>query len=245
MFTTRGNDSERQAGTWSAKWISMCIGCTMATGREPDGCDARTAPARSAQALGCGGCGGWCFFGWRFRRLRFLISAGEARRIAANHRQAARVVDRPRNLIQPAELCWVSGHETTPPSPHPSFLSREAPLPSVARGFLLPPIRNKPLNGAAAGCRKHPTATCHNVPGNRRVVTDYDISKNMFAVGVVLLNALSFASLAYIANRKGHHTVAALAAAGACLALTQRVGLGVAQWPPRLVALGNSAPALF
>jgi hypothetical protein len=24
------------------------------------------------------------FFGWRFRRLRFLISAGEARRIAAN-----------------------------------------------------------------------------------------------------------------------------------------------------------------
>jgi hypothetical protein len=39
----------------------------------------------------------------------------------------------------------------------------------------------------------------------------------MFAVVVVLLNALSFASLAYIANRKGYHTMAALAAAGAWL----------------------------
>ena len=48
-------------------------------------------------------------------------------------------------------------------------------------------------------------------------MTDYDISKNMFAVVVVLLNALSFASLAYVANRKGYHAMAALAAAGAWL----------------------------
>jgi hypothetical protein len=33
----------------------------------------------------------------------------------------------------------------------------------------------------------------------------------MFAVVVVLLNALSFASLAYVVNRKGQHTMAALA----------------------------------
>jgi hypothetical protein len=101
-----------------------------------------------------------------------------------------------------------------PPSPSPEFPVREAPLTSVARGFLLPPIRNKAVNGAAAGCRKHPTATCHNAPGNRRVVTDYDISKNMFAIVVVLLNALSFASLAYVASRKGQHAMAALLAAG-------------------------------
>jgi hypothetical protein len=36
----------------------------------------------------------------------------------------------------------------------------------------------------------------------------------MFAIAVVLLNALSFASLAYIANRKGYHAMAALAARG-------------------------------
>ena len=34
---------------------------------------------------------------------------------------------------------------------------------------------------------------------------------------VVLLNALSFASLAYVVNRKGHHAMAALLAAGAWL----------------------------
>jgi hypothetical protein len=39
----------------------------------------------------------------------------------------------------------------------------------------------------------------------------------MFALVVVLLNALSFASLAYIANRKGYHAMAALAAGGAWL----------------------------
>ena len=39
----------------------------------------------------------------------------------------------------------------------------------------------------------------------------------MFAITVVLLNALSFASLAYIANRKGYHAMAALVAAGAWL----------------------------
>jgi hypothetical protein len=37
----------------------------------------------------------------------------------------------------------------------------------------------------------------------------------MFAFAIVLLNALSFASLAYNANRKGHHGMAALAAGGA------------------------------
>jgi hypothetical protein len=36
----------------------------------------------------------------------------------------------------------------------------------------------------------------------------------MFAVVVVLLNALSFASLAYFANRKGQHTMAALLGGG-------------------------------
>jgi hypothetical protein len=36
----------------------------------------------------------------------------------------------------------------------------------------------------------------------------------MFAVVVVLLNALSFASFAYVASRKGQHTIAALLAAG-------------------------------
>ena len=39
----------------------------------------------------------------------------------------------------------------------------------------------------------------------------------MFAVTVALLNALSFASLAYVTNRRGHHAVAALLAAGAWL----------------------------
>ena len=39
----------------------------------------------------------------------------------------------------------------------------------------------------------------------------------MYAVAVVALNALSFASLAYVANRKGYHAMAALLAAGAWL----------------------------
>jgi hypothetical protein len=39
----------------------------------------------------------------------------------------------------------------------------------------------------------------------------------MFAIAVVLLNALIFASLAYVANRKGYYGMAALAAAGAWL----------------------------
>ena len=36
----------------------------------------------------------------------------------------------------------------------------------------------------------------------------------MYAIAVVLLNTLSFASLAYVANRKGQHAMAALLAAG-------------------------------
>ena len=39
----------------------------------------------------------------------------------------------------------------------------------------------------------------------------------MYAVAVVVLNALSFTSLAYVANRKGYYTMAALATAGAWL----------------------------
>ena len=39
----------------------------------------------------------------------------------------------------------------------------------------------------------------------------------MFAVVVVLLNALSFASLAYVVNREGQHAMAALLAGGAWL----------------------------
>jgi hypothetical protein len=39
----------------------------------------------------------------------------------------------------------------------------------------------------------------------------------MYAIAIVLLNTLSFASLAYVANRKGYHTMAALLAAGAWL----------------------------
>ena len=54
---------------------------------------------------------------------------------------------------------------------------------------------------------------------------------------VVLLNALSFASLAYVANRKGQHTMAALLAAGAWLfVVTRRADLGLAlmsrRFPP-------------
>jgi hypothetical protein len=37
----------------------------------------------------------------------------------------------------------------------------------------------------------------------------------MFAIVVVLLTALSFASLAYVVNRKGQHAMAALLVAGA------------------------------
>jgi hypothetical protein len=48
-----------------------------------------------------------------------------------------------RNQSSPRPLCRVSGQETTPPIPSPKFPVREAPQASVARGFLLPPIRNK------------------------------------------------------------------------------------------------------
>jgi hypothetical protein len=50
-----------------------------------------------------------------------------------------------------------------------------------------------------AGNTRPPLAATHRIFGG--VVTDYDVSKNMFAIVVVLLNALSFASLAYVANR--------------------------------------------
>ena len=58
----------------------------------------------------------------------------------------------------------------------------------------------------------------------------------MFAVVVVLLNALSFASLACVANRKGQHTMAALLAAGAWLfgvtGVLVWVGLMSRRFPP-------------
>jgi hypothetical protein len=83
----------------------------------------------------------------------------EVRRIAANIAKLP-LLTCPRNLIQPAPLSRVSGQETTPPIPSPKFPVREAPLAPVARGFLLPPIRNKALNGATAGRPPgHPTAT--------------------------------------------------------------------------------------
>jgi hypothetical protein len=57
---------------------------------------------------------------------------------------------------------------------------------------------------------------------NKRVLSLVDrqaelMSRTVFAIVVVVLNAISFASLAYIANRKGHYAMAALAAAGAWL----------------------------
>ena len=68
----------------------------------------------------------------------------------------------------------------------------------------------------------------------------------MFAVAVVLLNALSFTSLAYIANRKGYHAMAALAAAGAWLfgvtggVLIWGFGADVPPLPAALVGRGIS-----
>jgi hypothetical protein len=50
-----------------------------------------------------------------------------------------------------------------------------------------------------------------------RQVHRIEPSRPMYAIAIFLLNALSFASLAYIASRKGYHTMVALAAAGAWL----------------------------
>jgi hypothetical protein len=58
------------------------------------------------------------------------------------------------------------------------------------------------------------------VPYSRHLSVDdalSELSSIMYAIAVVLLNAVIFASLAYIANRKGYHAMAALAAAGAWL----------------------------
>ena len=68
------------------------------------------------------------------------------------HRQAPGVVDCPPEPNPARAVVCLSGRETTPPIPSPKFPVREAPLASVERGFLLPPIRNKALNGAAAEC---------------------------------------------------------------------------------------------
>jgi hypothetical protein len=60
-------------------------------------------------------------------------------------------------------------------------------------------------------------ATFEACAQHHRIGRYIELSRTMFAVAVVLLNTVSFASLAYVANRKGHHAMAALAAAGAWL----------------------------
>jgi hypothetical protein len=66
--------------------IQLARGCRGCGG----GCRGCRGCARGCRGCrGCGGCGlrrlrRLVFFGWRCRRLRFLISAGEARRIAPN-----------------------------------------------------------------------------------------------------------------------------------------------------------------
>jgi hypothetical protein len=70
----------------------------------------------------------------------------------SQHRQVTRVVDCPRNLIQPRPVVLGKRTGNDAPIPSPKFPVREAPLASVARGFLSPSIRNKTLNGAVAEC---------------------------------------------------------------------------------------------
>ena len=66
-----------------------------------------------------------------------LLTRDEARRIAANIAKLPGVVDCPRNLIQPAELCWVSGQETTPPIPAPKFPVPRSPAALCRAGLSL------------------------------------------------------------------------------------------------------------
>jgi hypothetical protein len=119
-----------------------------------------------------------------------LFNRDEAPRIAANIAKLA-LLTCPRNLIQPAPLSRVSGQETTPPIPSPKFPVREAPLAPVARGFLLllPPIRNKALNGWRNGWAPARTPDRHlpqrTVSTMRRVVTDFNNSKRLYATAPI------------------------------------------------------------
>jgi hypothetical protein len=83
--------------------------------------------------------------------------------------------------------------------------------PSGSRLPRAVPRSRKPRSCSAAGERASAQ------PIIDRQVHPIEQSRTMYAIAIVLLNALSFASLAYIANRKGYHTMAALAAAGAWL----------------------------
>ena len=66
-----------------------------------------------------------------------LLTRGRGPAHRRQHRQAAGVVDCPRNLIQPAELCWVSGQEATPPIPAPKFPVPRSPAALRRAGLSL------------------------------------------------------------------------------------------------------------
>jgi hypothetical protein len=116
---------------------------------------------------------------------RFGVRRGGApphpRRGAAHrrqHRQAAGVVDCPRNLIQPAQLSWVSGQETTPPSPHPSFLSEKPRWPPSRGAFSCRRSATRRLMARRPSVE--PLTPDRHLPRRterRRAMTDYDNTK--------------------------------------------------------------------
>jgi len=61
------------------------------------------------------------------------------------------------------------------------------------------------------------TARRARITEHLKLVPNIECPRTMYAIAVVLLNALSFAPLAYIANLKGYYAMAALAAAGVWL----------------------------
>ena len=74
MFAIRGNESERQAGTWSGEWFSTRIGCTMATGQE------RMAATRARRQRG-------------LRKLSVEVHEDELRAIALKGYEGAATTD--------------------------------------------------------------------------------------------------------------------------------------------------------